>query len=225
MLLSLASEARVTVGDEVTLNANGTVSAGYNGVYGNDIESSHGLSIGGSAALSGFFYNPNFLSFNLNPYYNQSRSNSDSTSISDASGVALNTAIFSGSHTPGSINYAANFNSTGNYGIPGITSLNTYGNNQTFGINWGAFFPGLPTLALGYQQGNSNYSLYGTNEDGSSNFKSFNVSSTYNLFGFHLDGGVSHGISSGLVPGVVIDGQTATTNSDSTSYIFRSEER
>ncbi len=202
------------------MTANGTINAGYNDNYGSDIESSHGLGFGGVAALNGFFYNPNFLNFNINPYYNQSRSNSGTGSISDASGVTLNSGIFGGSHFPGSVNYSTAFNSTGNYGIPGISSLNTNGNSQNFGINWGAFVPGLPTLSVGYQMGSSNYYLYGTNESGNAKFNSFNLSSNYNLFGFGLSGGISHGNSDSLIPGVIIGGQTATANSDSTSYVF-----
>src|SRR5262249_55534393 len=125
-----------------------------------------------------------------------------------------------GSHYPGSVNYSAAFNSTGNYGIPGITSLDTNGNSQNFGINWGAFLTGFPTLSVGYQQGHSNYSLYGTNENGSSSFRSFTVSSTYNLFGFGLSAGLSHGSSDALIPGVLIGDQTATTNSDNTTFAF-----
>ena len=202
------------------MTANGTINAGYNDNYGSDIESSHGLGFGGVAALNGFFYNPNFINFNINPYYNQSRANSGTGSISDASGVTLNSGIFGGSHFPGSVNYSTAFNSTGNYGIPGISSLNTNGNSQNFGINWGAYVPGLPTLSVGYQMGSSNYNLYGTNESGNAKFNSFNLSSNYNLFGFGLSGGISHGNSDSLIPGVIIGGQTATANSDSTSYVF-----
>src|SRR5262249_1466028 len=77
-----------------------------------------------------------------------------------------------------------------------------------------------PTLSVGYQQGHSNYSLYGTNENGSSSFRSFTVSSTYNLFGFGLSAGLSHGSSDALIPGVLIGDQTATTNSDNTTFAF-----
>ena len=220
LLLALPSAAQITIGSDISLTSNGTINAGYNDTYGNQIASSHGLGFGGNAALNGFFYNPNFLSFNLNPYYNQSRSNANVASISDASGVSLSSAIFSGSHFPGAVNYSTAFNSTGNYGIPGITSLNTNGNTQSFGVNWGEFLPGLPSLSVGYQMGNSNYYLYGTNENGSSNFNSFNINSNYNIAGFGLGAGVSHGTSDALIPGVIIGGQTSTSNSDSTTYVL-----
>jgi hypothetical protein len=63
--------------------------------------------VNGSATAAGYYYNPNFVSFNLSPYYGQSRANSDSQSISDSSGVNLSTGIFSGSHFPGQISYAS----------------------------------------------------------------------------------------------------------------------
>ena len=218
LLLSLPSAAQITIGDNLTVTSSGTINAGYNATYGNDIDSSHSLGLGGTAAFNGYYYNPGFVSFSLNPYFNQSRNNSGIGSISDASGVTFTSSIFSGSHFPGAVNYSANFNSTGNYGIPGISSLNTNGNSQTFGINWGEFVPGLPSLSLGYQQGNNDYTLYGANESGSSHFRSFNLSSSYNLFGFGLTGAISHGTSEALIPGVVIGGQTATSNSDDTNY-------
>lgn len=218
LLCSIPAVAQITLGDNVNLSSSGTINAGYSDTYGNDIDSSHNLGFGGTAAFNGYYYNPAFISFSLNPYYNQSRSNSGTGSISDASGVTLTSSIFSGSHFPGAINYSANFNSTGNYGIPGISSLNTNGNNQNFGINWGAFVPGLPSLSVGYQQGASNYTLYGADENGNSHYHSLNLSSSYNLFGFGLTGAIAHGNAEALIPGVVIGGQTATSNSDDTTY-------
>jgi hypothetical protein len=220
LLLSLPSAAQISIGDNLSLTSSGTISAGYTGSYGNQEDSNHGLGVGGAAAFNGFFYNPNFLSFSVDPYYNQSRSNSDFASISNASGVSLSSTIFGGSHFPGSVNYATNFNTTGNYGIPGITSLNTNGNNQSFGVSWGAFVPGLPTLSAGYQQGSSNYSLYGTDENGNSRFDSFHLDSKYYIAGFGLSAAFVHGNSDSLIPGVVLGGQSATSNADSTSYVF-----
>jgi len=205
---------------DVSLTSTGSISAGYNGSYGNQEDSAHGLGLGGAAAFNGFYFNPNFLSFSVDPYYNQSRSNSNFASISDASGVSLSSAIFAGSHFPGSVSYATNFNTTGNYGIPGITSLNTNGNNQNFGISWGAYVPGLPTLTAGYQQGSSNYTLYGTNENGNTNFDSFHLDSRYYIAGFGLSAAFAHGNSDSLIPGVVVGGQSATSNADTTSYVF-----
>jgi len=212
--------AQITIGDNISLTANGSLNAGYTENSGNQIETTHGVGFGGAAAFNGFYYNPNFISFTIDPYFNQSRSNANFASVTDASGVSLSSLIFGGSHFPGAVNYSANFNTTGNYGIPGVNGLNTNGNNQDFGINWGAYVPGWPTLTVGYQMGNSNYYLYGTNESGSSEFKSFHLNSTYMIAGFGLSGGIAHGTSNSVVPGVIVDNQSATSNSDTTTYSF-----
>ncbi len=205
---------------DVSLTSTGSISVGYTGDYGNQTDSTHGLTAGGAAAFNGFFYNPNFLAFTVDPYYNQSRSNSNFASISDASGVSLSSSIFGGSHFPGSVSYATNYNTTGNYGIPGITSLNTNGNNQNFGIAWGAYEPGYPTLTAGYQQGSDNYTLYGTDESGNSRFESFHLDSNYRIAGFGLFAAFAHGNSDATIPGVIVDSQSTTSTADTNSYVF-----
>jgi hypothetical protein len=220
LLLAAHLPAQVQIGDNLNLNLNGTISANYSGSYGNQINSSHGLGFGGTAGLSGFYYNPNFLSFNVNPYFNQSRSNSDFGSVTDASGVTLSSAIFSGSHFPGSVSYTKGYNTTGNYGIPGIASLNTNGNNQSFALGWSALLPGLPSLTAGYQQGSQNYSLYGTNQNGNANFRSVYLNSNYSIAGFNLGGGFSAGSSDALIPGVLVDGNETRSKGSTKSYTF-----
>ena len=226
-LLALASPllGQITIGSDLAMRLNGTVSVGYNGTYGSDIASSHGLGFGGTAGISGYFYNPNFLSFNVNPYYNQSRSNSDSASVTDASGVTLSSSIFAGSHFPGSVSYTAGFNNTGNYGVPGITGLNTNGDNQSFAVGWSALLPNLPTLNVGYQQGSQNYSIYGSNQTGNSNFRSFNLNSNYAIAGFNLGAGFSDGSAHALIPGVLIDGQETNSDSDNKTFSFSAGHR
>ena len=64
-------------------------------------ESTHGWTVGGEATLTGSYHSPNFLSYNISPYLNQSRANSNFQSISDASGVNVSTNIFAGSHSRG----------------------------------------------------------------------------------------------------------------------------
>ena len=225
VLLSVPLFGQIKIGNDLGLTANGNLSANYSGLYGDQIASSHGFGVGGTAAIGGYYYNPNFVSFNVNPYFNQSRANSDFASVSDASGVTLASSIFSGSHFPGNITYTRAYNSTGNYGIPGITNFDTNGNNQSFGVTWSALLPKLPTLTVGYQMGDSNYSLYGTNENGNSNFRSLFLNSTYSVKGFHLGGGISHGSSEALIPGIFVGGQEQNSNSDNTTYNFNATHR
>src|SRR5271167_510481 len=88
LLLVLVSRApaQVTVGENVSLDLNALVQAGYTADYGNFTSSDHGITFGGTGTLTGSYYSPNFLSFTVSPYYNQSRTNSNSLSIDDSSG-------------------------------------------------------------------------------------------------------------------------------------------
>src|SRR5947209_13642137 len=88
LLAAQVSFAQLNVGDNTQLRAGGLATFGYSGDYGNEIPSSHGLNGGLSGELSGFYYNPNFLSFSATPYYNQSRDDSASQSLSGARGIA-----------------------------------------------------------------------------------------------------------------------------------------
>ena len=65
--------AQVTVGENVSLDLNALLQAGYTADYGNFVNSDHGFTFGGNANLAGSYYSPSFLSFTVSPYYNQSR--------------------------------------------------------------------------------------------------------------------------------------------------------
>jgi hypothetical protein len=221
LLLSVLPAAGQVQAGDLSMNLNGNISAGYQATYGNLIDSSHNLSFGGNGALSGFYYDPNFLSFNLSPYYDQSRTNSNFQSISAATGFDFSSGIFSGSHFPGSVTFAKSYNSQGNIAVPGVADFTTHGNSTTLGLNWSELVPDLPSLSFGYQQGSNEYDVYGANDTGSSHHHSFNLRSGYLLEGFNLSAYYSKGASQALIPQVV--GNTAqpeTTNSDSTAYGF-----
>ena len=130
----LPAVAQLNLG-ELSSTLDGNLSAGYAGDYGNQISSDHSMALGGSGTLSGFYYNPNFISFAVSPYLNQARDNSTYQSISNASGVDFSSTIFGGSHFPGSINFAKAYNSEGNFAIPGQASYTTHGDATTFGVN------------------------------------------------------------------------------------------
>jgi hypothetical protein len=171
----------------LNMNLSGVASGGYAADYGNFVPSDHSFNAAGDANLSGFFYDPNFLSFKIQPFYNESRANSDFQSITSASGVTASSSIFGGSEFPGSISYANTFNGTGNFGIPDVANYTSHGDSQTFSVGWSELVPHLPTLSIGYQQGANHYSLYGTNEDTSSAFQAATANSTYQLLGFTLN--------------------------------------
>jgi hypothetical protein len=211
--------AQVKLGD-LSTSLSGTVSAGYTAEYGNTTSSNHGFTLGGDASLSGSYHSPNFLSFNLGAYLNQSRANSNFQSISNASGVNLSANIFAGSHYPGSINYSRAYNSEGNYAIPGIANYVTHGNNNVFGVNWSENLPDEPSLSVGYQMGSSTYSVYGTNDQGSNDFHSLNLHSAYKLDGFNMGAYYFSGGGQSLIPQVVTGLPNAETHSDNSGYGF-----
>ncbi len=185
LLLTLPAAAQVQAGN-LNMNLSGTVAAGYSADYGNLINSAHSVNFGGSGNLAGSYYDPNFLSFTLSPYYNQSRANSNYQSVFDASGFDFTSGIFSGSHFPGSVSYSRSYNQQGSFGLPGVADLTTRGNSDNFGIHWSELLPGLPSLSVGFNDSNNQYSLFGTNQNGHTHQRGFNVSSGYRLLDFNL---------------------------------------
>lgn len=208
LLTSLAS-AQVQLGDNTHMNAGGLFSFGYAGDYGNQIASSHGLNFGASGALNGYYYNPNFLNFNITPYYNQSKADSDFQSLTDASGVGVSANLFTGSHFPGSVGYHYDYNGTGTFGLAGVPNFTTQGNGQGFNINWSALFPGWPTLSFGYQHGSGSGTLYGTTQESSNTLDLFNVRSSYKWSGFLLNAFYDHTKSDSLFPEFLSGGDIA----------------
>jgi hypothetical protein len=220
LTLLLPAAAQVQLGDDVSLKASGNILFGYSGDYGDQVQSSHGLSAGGAATVSGFFYDPNFLNFNIAPYYDQSRANSDSQSTSNASGLTSEVGIFSGSHFPGSINFSKSYNSDGSFGIPGLPNYTTHGNSDNFGVNWSEMVPDMPSLSVGYQRGSNEYSIYGTNDNGNSSFRGISLRSGYLLEGFNLGAFYSNSTSQSLTPEVLGSQQTETSHSDANVFGF-----
>jgi hypothetical protein len=214
LLLAVPLAAQIKLG-EFSNNASGTISSGYTADYGNQAASDHGWTVGGVTNLTGSFYSPNFINYAISGYLNQSRANSDFQSISDSSGVSATTNIFGGSKFPGAVSYSKGYNSAGNYGIPGISNYVTHGNNDEFGISWSLNLPKKPSLSAGYQLGNDNYSVYGSNDQGTSSFHSLNLRSTYEIAGLDMTGFYAKGGSNSLIPEVISGGANSQIQSGS----------
>jgi hypothetical protein len=214
-LFALGANAQVQVGDNLSLNLSGLLTAGYVGNYGDQIPSNHNLELGGSAVLDGSYYNPNFINFSVDPYYNQSRANSSFQSLTDSSGVAANVNFFSGSRFPGYASYNYTRNSTGTFGLAGNPNFTTVGNSQGFGIGWSALLPNWPTLSVSYSQGDGSGTVFGTNEESSGSTKTLNVRSTYEVAGWRLAGQYNHLNINSNFP-YFLSGEVATNFSDST---------
>jgi len=220
LMMAAPALAQVQVGNETSLSLNGTVSAGYSGSYGDGLGSAHGIGWGGTGELSGYYFSPSFLSFNLTPYFNQSRENSNFQSISNTSGLNGSATIFSGSKFPGWINYSDTYNNQGNYAVPGLADYTTHGNGRTFGIGWSENIADLPSLSVGFQKGSNHYSLYGTNTDSTGDFRSFNLSSAYSVLGFHLHGGYQNTNTQTELPQLFATQTPEKSNTGTNTYSF-----
>jgi len=186
LLAAASARAQLQVGD-TTMRMNGTLTGGYSAGYGDQIPSNHSVNFGADAQLSGDYYNPNFLNFDITPYYNRSTSDSTFQSLTDASGLNANVNLFTGSRTPGYVSFNYTRNSTGNFGLIGTPNFTTIGNGYGFGIGWSLLLPDKPTLSFSYSQGSGGGNVYGTNEESHSALKTFNLRSSYMLAGWNLN--------------------------------------
>src|SRR5690349_9631617 len=86
MLLGATSLAQLEIGP-TKINLDGSMGFGYTGSFGNfGQQSSHGYGLAGNLNLRGYYFHPNFLSFEMRPYFDRDQSNSDSQVINRGSG-------------------------------------------------------------------------------------------------------------------------------------------
>jgi hypothetical protein len=213
-ILVLPARAQLQVGDNVNMNLNGNVSLGYNGGYSNYAASTHGIAAGGNADLSGSYYSPSFLSFDLQPFYNQSRTNSTYQSVFDASGLGANASIFGGSNFPGSVNFSKAYNSEGGFVLPGLGNITTRGNSQNLGIGWGVHIPDYPVISFQFMDSNNAGSVFGTNQESTTHSDAFGVQVSDTLAGFSLNGGYHYDKFHAVTPGFLTSA-SASSASDS----------
>lgn len=216
--LLVPSRAQVTVGDNVNLNLSGNLNFGYNGAFGETVGDGHGIGVGGQGQLTGSYYNPNFLAFRLQPYYNRSQSNSDFQSITNSSGLVSQVDLFRGSHFPGSVFFGKSMDGTGQFGIPGLSGLTTHGGSRSYGITWSEDLPDWPTLTASYSSNAEHSEVFGSNSEDHSTVHIFNLQSFYTIDGFHLNGLYMRQTQAADFPGLVT-GELATTSSYSSNTI------
>lgn len=222
LLTSALASAQMEIGDDIKLKAGALFTAGYSGNYGDGagIESTHGLNFGFNGDINGSYYNPNFLSFNVVPYVNQSRADSDYQSLTGASGVSATVNLFTGSHFPGSITYRDDYNSTGTLGLAGQPNFTTHGHGDGFGIGWSALLPDMPTLSLSYSQGDGSGTVYGSNQQSGSDTKLFNIRSTYSIEDFHINGYFNHNTLRSLYPAFLSGEEESVANTSGHDFGF-----
>jgi len=221
----MPAAAQVTVGDDVNLRAGGDLSVGYSGTTGNLSGSSHALDLGGHGWMHGFYYKPQFISFDFQPYYRRSQSDSIYQTITNGSGFTANTSIFSGSRFPGYISYGRTYDSTGQFGVPGISGIAAHGNGDSFGINWSALLPHLPTLTASYSTSAGTSSVFGANTDSNASTRNFTLQSTYNLVGFDLIGQYIRLSTDSTFPSFIEGGETQESRTGSNSFMVNAGHR
>lgn len=221
----LPASAQLKLGDDLSMTMDGTLGAGYNAGYGNAEPSGHTLGLNGSGNINGYYYNPKFLTFTATPYYNRSQENSGSGSLTDASGITIGTGIFGGSHFPGSISWGKTYNSTGNYGLPGLQGFTTHGNSTQFGIGWAAVLPNLPTLSTQYTQSSSSSSVYGTDQQDNSTSRNLNLQSTYRLAGWWMTGHFGENFVHTELPSFLTPNGSNIGDTHSTTFNFNASHK
>jgi hypothetical protein len=208
---------QVTVGEKLKLLMNGNLGAVYTGSFGDSNGSSHSLGLGINGTLEGYYFHPQFLSFQVRPYYDRAQFNAESQAITRGTGVDSSLSLFGGSHFPGSISYGRNFNNNSEFRIAGVPSVLGDSAGSNFSIGWGALFSGYPTLQASYSIADSTSTLLGTTNQGKSSSKSFNLNSTYSIGGFNLQGTLGH-YNTDLVSPDFLTAGTISSESSNTHY-------
>jgi hypothetical protein len=191
-VLGTLAQAQLGVGDDVKMTLNGFLGVGYSGDYGETGPSGHGLFGSGSGQLSGYYYNPNFLQFNVRPFYNRNQDNSSFASVLSETGVDATTNLFAGSHFPGSVSYSKSFANGSQYGIPGSASLTSDSSTQNFSATWNELLPSLPSLTGTFGLNSSSSTLQGAPGTTDSSSRNLNLMSHYKVDGFGFTGFVNH---------------------------------
>ena len=213
---ALAAQAQLEVGDNLNMTLNGNLAVGYSGDFG-DNGSGHGLFGAGFGQLSGYFYQPGFLSFNVRPYYNRNQDNSSYTSILRDTGVDLTANIFGGSHFPGSVSYSKSFVNGSQFGLPGTTGLSSDSSTRNFSVTWSELLPKLPSLTATYANSASGSTIQGEGGTTDSSSRSFNLISNYRIDGWGITGFLTHQSFNVTLP-LFLSPTNARSDSLGTSY-------
>ena len=218
-VLAIPAAAQMQVGDNLRMDLDGNVGFNYAGGM-NQGQSDHAMGFAGNGQLTGNYYSPNFLNFNVDPFYNRVQSDSVFGSLTNTTGVTSNVNLFNGTHFPGSFSYNRILNGTSAFNVPGSDlGLAQHTNSQTLGIGWSALVPGLPTLSASYAMGKNTNNILGESGENSEKDRTLNLLSTYKWDGFNMTGQFLHRTMNATYGEVLQVGSLpVTTNSSSNSY-------
>ncbi len=218
LALPVSAHAQLQLGNEVSMKANGNVAFGYTADYSNLTGSDHTLSPSGNGDLSGYYYAPGFLSFDVQPFYNESRNNSSYQSIFQSSGVSGSAALFSGSHFPGTVSYSKIYNSEGNLSVPGVGNLTTKGNSGNLAVGWGIQVPDYPKVSFQFLDGDNSSSVFGTDSPSQFHSRNFGTQVNDTVAGFNMNGGYQYSNTHAVIPEFLAGEGPTTSNSSGNSF-------
>ena len=202
----------------------GSLGMVYAANSGNYMGSSHSLGIGVNGTMEGYYFNPQFLSFQVRPYYDRAQFNSESQEITRGTGVDGSMSLFGGSHFPGTISYGKSFNGNSEFRIAGVPSVFVDSSGSNFSVAWGALFKGYPSLQSSYSIADSSSTLLGTTDRAKSASRSFDLSSNYSLGGFNLQGRLGH-YNTELSSPDFLAAEATTNTSSTTNYAVNASRR
>jgi hypothetical protein len=186
------AQAQLNVGDNTSMTLNGNLAFGYTGQFGDTGSQLHSLYGAGDGLLSGSYYNPNFLSFNVRPFYNRNQDNSSFASVLSETGVDAAVNLFGGSRFPGAVSFSKSFANGSQYGIPGAVGLTSDSSTRNFSVSWSELLPNLPSLTATFTDNSNSATIQGERGTTSTSGRTFNLISRYKIDGFGLNGYVNH---------------------------------
>jgi hypothetical protein len=215
------------VGNNLNVSMDGTLGLGYGAGSASGQPSASSVELSGIATLHGYYFDPKFLSFSVNPTYNRSQSNSpgEGGSLTNASSIGAGFGIFGGSHFPGSVSWGKTFDASGTYGVPGVQGFVTTGNSTQFSVGWAALLPKLPPLSASYSQESSTSSIFGTTQEDHSTTRNFNLQSSYRWRGWATSGHLTEIFLNTQTPSFLSVGETNVGSETATGIILNTSHK
>ena len=134
--------------------------------------------------------------------------------------MLANVSLFSGSNYPGSVSFSKSYDSVGTFNVPGLPNYTTHGNSDGVSVGWGVNVRNWPQLSLNYAQGTNDYSIYGTDTTGASDYHNFNAHAMYRVDGFNLNAGYVYNQTHSQYPLILQTQQLENLDNDGNSYTF-----
>ncbi len=213
IFLPLTASGQIQLGQNLKISTNGSIGFGYAGGFGNYLQGQHTTYFNGYGTLSGSYYNPNFLSFTVQPYYGRAQETVAGSAINSNDGVSATVSLFSGSRFPGSISFAKDFTNLSQYGLPGAGTFLESGSGSAFAIGWAAQPEHWPSLAVNFNSTSSSGDFLGSLGSSERTLRIFRLNSSYTLLGWRLVGTFDHDSNSGEAPSFLLGENVKTSGS------------